>query len=85
MKIVAVFLMMLLGLQLAMAEEELTDYEKGLRDGMKRVGLGTPVKEVSTINPSAENRKKHSYQAIFSYGPDYNILNTIIIYFITIN
>lgn len=72
MKILVTFFFMFLGLQLAMAEEELTDYERGLRDGMQRVGLGTEVKEAPSVNTSAENRKKHSYQTIFSYGPDYN-------------
>ncbi|GEM_PF-1948082 len=76
MKILILVITICLGLSSAFAEEEISDYERGLRDGMQRVGLGaTPKADPSEIL-SQENRKKHSYQAIISYGPDYNEVTT---------
>lgn len=76
MKFLFLAFLLLLNLNFSFAEEEISDYERGLRDGMQRVGLGTSPKKDPDEILSEANRKKHSYQAILAYGPDYNEVTT---------
>jgi hypothetical protein len=71
MKLLVTVFVMLLGLQMAMAEEELTDYEKGLRDGMQRVGYGAEAKPAESIDQSQKNRADKNFMALLYYGYDY--------------